>query len=158
MQCCVLIGNLKKDDIWTQSRQNLEEAIEEEKENTSHRWDPDLLTQEQRLDQRLDKLNLDMYIMGSDGACQVIPLFLLHEPAHAAALLAACKQSILYMSAHRLKRQQLANSIDLSAACIPHRFRVVYPSANHVSTVLNAPSYNSNFYEIQLAITLTYCC
>ena len=64
-------GALKKDDLWTQSRQNLEEAIEEEKESTSHRWDPDLLSHEQRLEQRLDKLNLDMYIMGSDGACQV---------------------------------------------------------------------------------------
>lgn len=68
---CVATGDLKKDDIWTQSRQNLEEAIEEEKENTSHKWDPDLLSHEQRLEQRLDKLNLDMYIMGSDGACQV---------------------------------------------------------------------------------------
>ena len=67
--CCT--GALKKDDLWTQSRQNLEEAIEEEKESTSHRWDPDLLSHEQRLEQRLDKLNLDMYIMGSDGACQV---------------------------------------------------------------------------------------
>ena len=69
--CLRFTDNLKKDDIWTQSRQNLEEAIEEEKENTSHRWDPDLLSHEQRLEQRLDKLNLDMYIMGSDGACQV---------------------------------------------------------------------------------------
>lgn len=67
--CC--LEALKKDDIWTQSRRNLEEAIEEEKENTSHKWDPDLLSHEQRLEQRLDKLNLDMYIMGSDGACQV---------------------------------------------------------------------------------------
>ena len=67
--CCV--APLKKDDLWTQSRQNLEEAIEEEKESTSHKWDPDLLSHEQRLEQRLDKLNLDMYIMGSDGACQV---------------------------------------------------------------------------------------
>ena len=64
-------GALKKSDIWTQSRQSLEEAIEEEKENTEHNWDSDLLSHEQRLDQRLDKLKLDMFIMGSDGACQV---------------------------------------------------------------------------------------
>lgn len=64
-------GSLKKTDLWTQSRQNLEEAIEEEKENSTHKtWDSDLLSHEQRLDQRLDKLKLDMFIMGSDGACQ----------------------------------------------------------------------------------------
>jgi len=67
-------GALKKSDIWTQSRQSLEEAIEEEKENTEHNWDSDLLSHEQRLDQRLDKLKLDMFIMGSDGACQVCHL------------------------------------------------------------------------------------
>lgn len=71
--CCTssLPGALKKTDLWTQSRQNLEEAIEEEKENTEHKWDSDLMSHEQRLDQRLDKLKLDMFIMGSDGACQV---------------------------------------------------------------------------------------
>ncbi|KAL3159149.1 hypothetical protein ABBQ32_14134 [Trebouxia sp. C0010 RCD-2024] len=63
-------GSLKKSDLWTQSRANLEEAIEEEKENTDHNWDSDLLTHEQRLEQRLNKLKLDMFIMGSDGACQ----------------------------------------------------------------------------------------
>lgn len=68
-----MTGDLKKTDLWTQSRQNLEEAIEEEKENSSHKWNPDLLSQEQRLEQRLDKLKLDMFIMGSDGACQVCP-------------------------------------------------------------------------------------
>ena len=68
----MLPGSLKKTDLWTQSRQNLEEAIEEEKENSTHKtWDSDLLSHEQRLDQRLDKLKLDMFIMGSDGACQV---------------------------------------------------------------------------------------
>lgn len=65
-------GTLEKSDLWTQSRANLEEAIEEEKENTDHNWDSDLLSHEQRLEQRLDKLKLDMFIMGSDGACQVI--------------------------------------------------------------------------------------
>lgn len=64
-------GTLEKSDLWTQSRANLEEAIEEEKENTDHNWDSDLLSHEQRLEQRLDKLKLDMFIMGSDGACQV---------------------------------------------------------------------------------------
>ena len=64
-------GSLKKSDLWTQSRQNLEEAIEEEKENTDHNWDSDLLSHEQRLEQRLNKLKLDMFIMGADGACQV---------------------------------------------------------------------------------------
>lgn len=65
-----LSGALKKSDLWTQSRDNLEVAIEEEKENTDHNWDSDLLSHEQRLEQRLDKLKLDMFIMGSDGACQ----------------------------------------------------------------------------------------
>ena len=67
----LITGTLEKSDIWTQSRQNLEDAIEEEKENTNHNWDSDLLSSEQRLEQRLDKLKLDMFIMGSDGACQV---------------------------------------------------------------------------------------
>ena len=71
-QAPLCVGSLEKTDIWTQSRQNLEEAIEEEKENTNHNWDSDLLSHEQRLDQRLDKLKLDMFIMGSDGACQVV--------------------------------------------------------------------------------------
>jgi len=77
-------GALKKSDIWTQSRQSLEEAIEEEKENTEHNWDSDLLSHEQRLDQRLDKLKLDMFIMGSDGACQVchLPQRILHPVLH----------------------------------------------------------------------------
>lgn len=70
--CCE--GALKKSDLWTQSRDNLEVAIEEEKENTDHNWDSDLLSHEQRLEQRLDKLKLDMFIMGSDGACQVFVL------------------------------------------------------------------------------------
>jgi len=56
-------GALKKSDIWTQSRQSLEEAIEEEKENTGHNWDSDLLSHEQRLDQRLDKLKLAWALM-----------------------------------------------------------------------------------------------
>ena len=49
----------------------MEEAIKEEKASTDHNWDSDLLSHEQRLQQRLDKLKLDMFIMGSDGACQV---------------------------------------------------------------------------------------
>jgi len=85
-------GALKKSDIWTQSRQSLEEAIEEEKENTGHNWDSDLLSHEQRLDQRLDKLKLDMFIMGSDGACQVchLPRRLLHPVLHSVAAFCSC--------------------------------------------------------------------
>lgn len=85
-------GALKKSDIWTQSRQSLEEAIEEEKENTGHNWDSDLLSHEQRLDQRLDKLKLDMFIMGSDGACQVchLPRRLLHPVLHFLAAFWSC--------------------------------------------------------------------
>ena len=75
LELCVDVVTLdcrhtKKSDLWTQSRANLEEAIEAEKENTDHNWDSDLLTHEQRLEQRLNKLKLDMFIMGSDGACQ----------------------------------------------------------------------------------------
>ncbi|KAL0048207.1 hypothetical protein WJX82_009891 [Trebouxia sp. C0006] len=93
-------GALKKSDIWTQSRQSLEEAIEEEKENTEHNWDSDLLSHEQRLDQRLDKLKLDMFIMGSDGACQFrsISYGLFGTEAYHKAIR---RKAILYLREHR---------------------------------------------------------
>ena len=127
--CLRFTDNLKKDDIWTQSRQNLEEAIEEEKENTSHRWDPDLLSHEQRLEQRLDKLNLDMYIMGSDGACQVGRLaalgrgdvfaVLAHVAFHTVALIIAVHSSwhVLACTYPTVMRHTVMYTCVCSGAC-----------------------------------------
>lgn len=117
-------GTLEKSDLWTQSRANLEEAIEEEKENTDHNWDSDLLSHEQRLEQRLNTLKLDMFIMGSDGACQVFPLTLLHcvllpclaSPRLASPCLALpmhinrCRSQMLSLKLPALTVTQIANS------------------------------------------------
>jgi hypothetical protein len=70
---CLGTGAPRRSDLWTQSRISLEDAIQEEKEQTNSNWNDDLMDHEDRLEQRLSKLKLDMIIMGADGACQVGP-------------------------------------------------------------------------------------
>eukprot|EP00884_Botryococcus_braunii_P020390 jgi/Botrbrau1/7034/Bobra.0165s0057.1 len=56
--------------LWSNSRRDLEVAIQSQKSEDHRTWDEDLLTEEARLDQRLSKLNLEMFVMAGDGNCQ----------------------------------------------------------------------------------------
>lgn len=69
--------------MWTQSRQILEVEIEATKALDHKSWQPDLATDEARLQQRLEKLKLDMQVVQGDGNCQVWQLQLVQSPLSA---------------------------------------------------------------------------
>lgn len=52
------------------SRKELEVTIKEEKQKDHSSWEPDLLSEETRLQKRLDRLKLDMHVVSGDGNCQ----------------------------------------------------------------------------------------
>ena len=56
---------------WTQSRQLLDIRLKDEQHASKKGKDPDYLTENERLQQRLDRLGLDMMIAEGDGNCQV---------------------------------------------------------------------------------------
>ena len=64
--CCA--GTLRKEDVWTQSRHSLEDAIKTEQQQGAV---SEQMSDEERLRERLDNLKLVMHVMGSDGACLV---------------------------------------------------------------------------------------
>ena len=64
--CCA--GTLRKEDVWTQSRHSLEDAIKTEQQQGAV---SEQKSDEERLRERLDNLKLVMHVMGSDGACLV---------------------------------------------------------------------------------------
>lgn len=57
--------------VWSESRKELELAIQAEKAKDHSDWNPDLQSEEQRLRKRLAKLSLEMKVMVGDGNCQV---------------------------------------------------------------------------------------
>ena len=58
-------------NIWTESRKDLELVIQAEKAKDHADWNPDLNSQEERLRKRLAKLKLEMKVMVGDGNCLV---------------------------------------------------------------------------------------
>lgn len=69
-------ASLANGAVWTESRKELELAIQAEKAKDHADWNPDLQSEEQRLRKRLSKLNLEMKIMIGDGNCLVSTLHL----------------------------------------------------------------------------------
>lgn len=57
--------------MWTESRQVLEVEIQAAKAQSHQSWQPDLASDESRLQARLEKLKLDMQVVQGDGNCQV---------------------------------------------------------------------------------------
>jgi hypothetical protein len=56
---------------WTQSRKLLDIKLKTEQHASKQKTNPDYLTENDRLQQRLDRLGLDMIIAEADGNCQV---------------------------------------------------------------------------------------